>query len=66
MQFPKERLEEAIGRLREYKRAKAPLEKRLREEELWYQLRHWELIGGEGERPGPTSAASAVPSEAPL
>ncbi|MBE6993678.1 MAG: hypothetical protein E7423_03425 [Ruminococcaceae bacterium] len=56
LQFPKERLEEAIGRLREYKRAKAPLEKRLREEELWYQLRHWELIGGEGERPGPTSA----------
>ena len=49
-----ERLEQAIARLREYKRAKAPLENRLKEEELLWQLRHWEVIGNEKgrQRPG--------------
>lgn len=51
-----ERLEQAIARLREYKRAKAPLENRLKEEELWWQLRHWEVIGNEKEGSGPASA----------
>ncbi len=56
MDFPRQRLDEAIARLREYKRAKAPLERRLREEELWWRLRHWELMRGENESPGPASA----------
>lgn len=55
-EFPRERLEKAIGLLREYKRAKAPLEARLREEELWWQLRQWEVFGGEGEQKNPASA----------
>ena len=50
--FPKERLEYAISCLRDYKRAKAPLESRIKEEELWWQLRHWEVLGPEeGEKP---------------
>ncbi|MEA4920797.1 MAG: hypothetical protein VB078_07745 [Clostridiaceae bacterium] len=54
MTFPKERLDYAIDRLREYKQAKASLENRIKEEELWWQLRHWEVIekpGHEGEAP---------------
>ena len=50
--FPRERLEYAISCLREYRAAKAPLESRIREEELWWQLRHWEVMGrDEGEAP---------------
>ena len=49
MTFPKERLDYAIDRLREYKQAKAPLESRIKEEELWWQLRHWEVIGKPGK-----------------
>ena len=57
-QFPAERLEYAIGCLRDYKQAKAPLEARLEEEELWWQLRHWEVIGSGGaeDENAPTSA----------
>ena len=41
-----------------YRAAKAPLEARLEEEELWWQLRHWEVIGSGGaeDENAPTSA----------
>ena len=53
--FPRERLEYAISCLREYRAAKAPLESRIREEELWWQLRHWEVMGRD-EGGAPASA----------
>ena len=44
--------------LAEYKRGKANLEKRIIEDELWWELRHWEAIRGRKstEHPDPTSA----------
>lgn len=44
--------------LAEYKRGKANLEKRIIEDELWWELRHWEAIRGRqsAEHPDPTSA----------
>jgi len=50
----------AAETLRTYKNSKANLEARVVEDERWYQLRHWEVIGrGEQEeaaRPKPSSA----------
>lgn len=58
-----EQVKEAAETLRKYKSAKANLEKRIKEDELWWELRHWEAIGPkvkEGEKPKdnpkPTSA----------
>lgn len=45
--------------LNKYKQGKANLENRLVEDELWWELRHWEAIGRnneEGNTPKPTSA----------
>lgn len=47
--------------LSKYKQGKANLENRIVEDELWWQLRHWEAIRGgkaprEGEMPEPSSA----------
>ncbi|MBR5902745.1 MAG: hypothetical protein IKZ15_00800 [Clostridia bacterium] len=41
-----------------YREAKAPLENRMSEDELWYKRRHWEIMrrGRAGEHPEPTSA----------
>lgn len=48
----------ALETLGAYKRGKAKLERRVLEDERWYQLRHWDVIRGEGDdtRPEPTSA----------
>ena len=34
----------AIETLNRYKRGKANLERRIVEDELWWELRHWEVI----------------------
>ncbi len=48
---------EALGRLSRYQAAKAPLERRLEEDELWWELRHWETEGARGaETVRPSSA----------
>lgn len=50
----------ALETLERYKRGKVNLERRLLEDERWYQLRHWDVIRGEDPaapvRPEPTSA----------
>jgi hypothetical protein len=54
----KKAIEKAADTLRKYKEGKRKLEERIVEEEQWWKLRHWEVIGkGElGDRPQPTSA----------
>lgn len=54
---------EATSILAEYKRGKANLEERIVQDEMWWELRHWEAIKGEqradnkdGRSPQPTSA----------
>lgn len=44
--------------LTKYKAGKAPLEKRIVEDEMWYELRHWETLRKEKNsvQPTPTSA----------
>ena len=54
----RDELARAAEILTEYKRGKANLERRIVEDELWWELRHWEAIRGkqsEGQ-PNPTSA----------
>lgn len=57
----KEDILKAADILGKYKQGKANLENRVVEDELWWQLRHWEAIRGkkgprEGEMPEPSSA----------
>lgn len=54
----KKAIQKAAETLTEYKRGKEKLEARIVEEEQWWKLRHWDVIGkGEtGDRPQPTSA----------
>lgn len=49
---------QAMETLRAYKQGKANLERRVVEDERWYQLRHWDVIRGKQDslRPEPTSA----------
>lgn len=54
-------LDEAIATLTKYKQGKANLENRIVEDELWWELRHWEAIGRGKKQSGdirvePTSA----------
>lgn len=56
-----EEIREAAKILREYKQGKSNLEKRIVEDELWYELRHWEVLRRDGKNknriaPEPTSA----------
>ena len=55
-----EEVDAALATLAEYKKGKASLERRVVEDERWYQLRHWEAIRGESrsaiDRPEPSSA----------
>lgn len=46
----------AVEILMKYKQGKATLENRIVEEERWWKLRHWENMGGDNNRPKPTSA----------
>ena len=53
----KKAIERAAETLRKYKDGKRKLEERIVEEEQWWKLRHWDVIGkGEKDRPQPTSA----------
>ena len=54
----KKAIEKAAETLKKYKDGKKNLEDRIVEEERWWKLRHWDVIGkGElGDRPQPTSA----------
>lgn len=60
----RKQLAEAIGTLTRYKQGKANLEERIVQDELWWELRHWEVIRRERDkhcapediRPEPTSA----------
>lgn len=51
-------IEEAANTLKKYKDGKKSFEDRIVEEEQWWKLRHWDVIGqGElGDRPQPVSA----------
>ncbi len=55
-----EEVARALETLAEYKKGKANLERRVVEDERWYQLRHWEAIRDAsqvpGDRPEPSSA----------
>ena len=56
----KEQVQKAQEILRKYKDAKAALESRIVENERWYKVRHWEVVGaqqkGHQNDPRPTSA----------
>ena len=60
----RKQLAEAIGTLTRYKQGKANLEERIVQDELWWELRHWEVIRRERDKhcapedisPEPTSA----------
>lgn len=54
----KKAIEKAAETLKKYKDGKRKFEDRVVEEEQWWKLRHWDVIGkGEkGDRPQPTSA----------
>lgn len=60
----KDRVREAIQTLKDYKQGKATLEARIIEEELWWKMRHWDVVRNKGAipddpaevRPEPTSA----------
>ena len=54
----KKAIEKAAETLKKYKDGKKSLEERIVEEEQWWKLRHWDVIGkGEkGDRPQPASA----------
>ena len=41
----REQIAKAVAELQRYKQGKAALEQRLMEDELWWELRHWEAIG---------------------
>lgn len=54
----KKAIEKAAETLKKYKDGKRKLEDRIVEEEQWWKLRHWDVIGKDelGDRPQPTSA----------
>lgn len=53
----KKAIEKAAETLKKYKDGKKNLEDRIVEEEQWWKLRHWDVIGkGETDRPQPASA----------
>ena len=53
-----ENVRHAAQILRDYKNGKASLESRIVEDELWWKLRHWDVMrsGKEQNRPEPVSA----------
>lgn len=51
---------EALDTLKKYKRGKANLEARVIEDELWWELRHWEAVKGTG-RVAPTRSGADDP-----
>ncbi len=59
-----EQVREAAGRLSRYRAAKAGLEKRLEEDELWWTLRHWETAEAGGDPLGRAAETGTRPSSA--
>lgn len=55
----REEIEKAIQLLTKYKQGKQSLEKRIVEDELWWELRHWEAIRGSKAKDGTPEPASA-------
>lgn len=55
-------IKEAAATLAEYKQGKANLESRIIEDELWWELRHWEAVGRKKAQTG--QSAPAQPSSA--
>lgn len=51
-------VKKAAETLREYRAGRTNLENRIRENERWYKMRHWEMAGGE-KNPGDPEPASA-------
>lgn len=61
----KKEIERAASILKEYKDGKSALEDRIVEDELWWELRHWEAIRGKRkDRNGNTIAVGPEPSSA--
>ena len=54
-----EEVAKAIEILNRYKRGKENLERRIVEDELWWELRHWEIIRRKGEGPAGPEPSSA-------
>jgi len=54
----KKEIEKAVETLKKYKDGKRKLEDRIVEEEQWWKLRHWDVVGKSevGDKPQPTSA----------
>ena len=54
----KKAIEKAVETLKNYKEGKTSLEKRIVEDEQWWKVRHWEVIGKseQKDRPQPASA----------
>lgn len=59
----KRQIEKATEILKRYKEGKANLEKRIVEDELWWQMRHWEAVG-RGSRTG-KSLSDTAPQQCP-
>lgn len=53
-----EQVREAADRLRKYKQGKSALERRIVENEKWYRIRHWDVVGRREieDMPSPSSA----------
>lgn len=61
----KEEIAKAIDTLTRYKQGKANLENRIVEDELWWELRHWEAIGrADGSRAKKIAEGSPQPTSA--
>lgn len=60
-----EQIHEAQVTLQKYRQGKANLENRIIEDEKWWELRHWEVIGrGKSNEEKPTAAHRPKPSSA--
>lgn len=49
-------IKEAFSRLRKYRAGKATLDARIKVEEEWWKIRHWEMVQGNAKDPQPSSA----------
>lgn len=54
-----EEIAKATDTLKKYKQGKASLEKRVIDDELWWELRHWEAIKGRGGHAGIRGGSAA-------
>ena len=47
---------EAFSRLEKFRSGKAALDARIKREEEWWKIRHWEMVNGTSKDPQPSSA----------